>query len=99
MSEEIFLIDSNSLITPHLTFYPFDFAPGFWNQLEQAITDGKIAILDMVKAEILHGNDALKDWMENLEIKKYIDHRHVFFRNIALFCNMSKIARGTNLLH
>ena len=30
MSKEIFLIDANSLITPHLTFYPFDFAPGFW---------------------------------------------------------------------
>ena len=29
MSEAIFLIDSNSLITPHLTYYPFDFAPGF----------------------------------------------------------------------
>lgn len=33
MSEAIFLIDSNSLITPHLTYYPFDFAPGFWNQI------------------------------------------------------------------
>lgn len=75
MSEETFLIDANSLITPHLTFYPFDFAPGFWDQLEQAINDGKIVVLDMVKAEILHGNDALKDWMENLEIKNYIDHR------------------------
>lgn len=61
MSEEIFLIDANSLITPHLTFYPFDFAPGFWSQLEQSIQDGRIAILDMVKAEILHGNDNLKE--------------------------------------
>lgn len=64
MSEEIFLIDANSLITPHLTFYPFDFAPGFWSQLEQSIQDGRIAILDMVKAEILHGNDNLKELSE-----------------------------------
>lgn len=75
MSEEIFLIDANSLITPHLTFYPFDFAPGFWSQLEQSIQDGRIAILDMVKAEILHGNDNLKEWMESIEIQRYIDHR------------------------
>lgn len=75
MSKEIFLVDANSLITPHLTFYPFDFAPGFWNQLEQPIKDGRIAVLDMVKAEILRGNDSLKDWMEDLEIGKYLDHR------------------------
>ena len=75
MSKEIFLIDANSLITPHLTFYPFDFAPGFWKHLERSIKDGRIAILDMVKVEILRGNDGLKEWMENLEIGEYIDHR------------------------
>ena len=75
MSKEIFLIDANSLITPHLTFYPFDFAPGFWNQLERPIKDGRIVVLDMVKAEILHGNDSLKEWMEELDVGEYIDHR------------------------
>ena len=88
MSKEIFLIDANSLITPHLTFYPFDFAPGFWNQLERPIKDGRIVVLDMVKAEILHGNDSLKEWMEELDVG-----------NMGLFCNMFKIAHVTNLLH
>ena len=37
MSSSIFLIDANSLITPHLTYYPFDFAPGFWEQIERPI--------------------------------------------------------------
>lgn len=75
MSETIFLIDSNSLITPHLTYYPFDFAPGFWSQMEQAVNAGKIAILDVVKNEILQGNDSLKDWMDVLEIGLYVDRR------------------------
>ena len=75
MSEAIFLIDSNSLITPHLTYYPFDFAPGFWNQMEQAIKNGKIAILDIVRSEILQGNDSLKEWMNALEIGLYVDHK------------------------
>lgn len=76
MSQETFLIDANSLITPHLQFYPFDFAPGFWAQIEGHIKDGSIKILDMVAAEILRGSetDALKSWMENLEIET-IDRR------------------------
>lgn len=76
MSQEIFLIDSNSLITPHLAFYPFDLAPGFWSQMESHIKSGSIKFLDMVKAELLQGRDTdnLKSWVEGLEIAA-IDHR------------------------
>lgn len=75
MSREIFLLDTNSFITPHLTYYPFDFAPGFWEQLERNIENGRIAILDIVKSEILQGNDSLKEWMDNLKINQLIDRR------------------------
>ena len=75
MSIERFLIDANSLITPYKRFYPFDFAPGFWTQMEDHIQSGEIAILDLVKREILQGNDQLKSWMQNLEIGCVIDHR------------------------
>jgi hypothetical protein len=75
MSHSIYLIDANSLITPHLSYYPFDFAPGFWTQIEKLIQDGRIAILDLVKDEILKGNDSLKDWMDGLSIGTRIDHR------------------------
>ncbi len=34
MEKELFLIDANSLITPYLTFYSFDLAKTFWNQME-----------------------------------------------------------------
>lgn len=75
MADELFLIDANALITPHLTYYPFDFAPSFWSQLEDNIKNGNIVILDMVKAEITQGNDALSDWMNNLEIGTLVDRR------------------------
>ncbi len=75
MREEIFLIDANSLIAPHSSYYPFDFAPGFWEQIENHIRSGRIAILDMVKNEILQGKDRLKEWIESIEIGKLIDRR------------------------
>ena len=48
MGNEIFLLDSNIFIQPKNTFYPFDFAPGFWQQLQKHIESGEIAVLDIV---------------------------------------------------
>lgn len=75
MDEELFLIDSNSLMTPHLTYYPFDFAEGFWEQMEDYIATGRIVILDVVKDEVLKGKDSLQEWMEGLNIGTFVDHR------------------------
>ena len=73
MEKELFLIDANSLITPYLTFYSFDLAKTFWNQMEWHIQNGNIAILDLVKSEVLKGKDSLKEWMENVEVGQLID--------------------------
>ena len=75
MEKELFLIDANSLITPYLTFYPFDLVKTFWNQMEWHIQNGNIAILDLVKSEVLKGKDSLKEWMENIEVGQLLDHR------------------------
>lgn len=75
MMSEIFLIDSNSLIEPHLKYYPFDFAGRFWAQMENHINKGSIAILDMVENEICKGNDNLTSWMQNVSVHTRIDHR------------------------
>lgn len=74
-NDTIFLLDANSLITPHLTFYPFDFAPSFWSQLETHIESGRIAILDMVKDEVTRGTDALADWIKELPMGLLVDRR------------------------
>ena len=75
MSNKIYLIDTNSLIEPFLKYYPFDFAPGFWEQMARFIEIGKIAVLDLVKNELLQGNDKLRDWVSALEMGAYIDRR------------------------
>ncbi|HIU57248.1 MAG TPA: DUF4411 family protein [Candidatus Ornithomonoglobus merdipullorum] len=74
MSDEHFIIDSNSLITPYSAYYSFELAPGFWAQLERSIADGSVSILDMVKTELTKGNDPLVDWINNIMIGKYIRH-------------------------
>lgn len=75
MNESIFLMDSNAFIEPANNYYRFGFAKKFWDQLEVNIKDGSIAILDLVKAEILKGDDALSDWMRDIEICHYIDRK------------------------
>ena len=75
MSNEKFLIDSNSFIEPYKRFYPFDLAEKFWEQLQNNIENGSIILLDLVKAEISIGNDALSSWINKINIAKEIDHR------------------------
>lgn len=75
MSNQIFLIDANVLITPYINYYPFDIAPSFWEQLEQHIASGHIAILDLVRNEVMQGNDKLSTWMGKLQIATLYDHK------------------------
>lgn len=72
---EVFLIDSSALMTPYKSYYPFDIAPNFWEQMEERIEAGKIAVLDVVKDEVEKGDDDLSNWIKKLTIAKYIDHR------------------------
>jgi hypothetical protein len=74
-TSEKFLIDANAIITPYLSYYPFDFAPKFWGQLEAQIENGTVVILDLVKKEVEKGNDPLSQWMKNILIADIIDHR------------------------
>ena len=74
-NSEVFLIDANALITPKLSFYPFDLAPSFWKQMGTHIANGSVVILDLVKSEILQGNDELTEWMKNLSIGTLVDRR------------------------
>jgi hypothetical protein len=75
--ETIYLIDTNSLVTPKATYYPLDLAPTFWASMAEKIQDGSIAILDLVKKEILKPKekDDLALWITELNIGQYINHR------------------------
>lgn len=75
MGKEVFLLDANILINPKRTYYPFDFAPGFWVQLEKHIESGNIAILDMVIDEIKRGGDDLSEWIDTIKIPQLVSHK------------------------
>lgn len=60
---ENFLIDSNSFITPYKQYYAFDLVPAYWNEISKHTNSGRLILLDMVKAEINKGADALSDWL------------------------------------
>ncbi len=63
MVEEKFLIDSNSFMTPYRQYYAFDLAPTYWEELSKRMDNGRIVLLDMVKAEIDKGKDDLSAWI------------------------------------
>lgn len=63
-----YLIDTNSLITPHRSYYAFDFAENFWNQLKQSIIDKKIFIIRSVYDELTkNSDDILAEWIKGIE--------------------------------
>ncbi|EFF67007.1 hypothetical protein HMPREF7545_0158 [Selenomonas noxia ATCC 43541] len=81
MSEK-YLIDANSLIQPARAYYPFDFAPSFWQQLSPRISSAKIVILDKVRDELLKGTDELAKWINNLPTEYILSTRDMQILNI-----------------
>ena len=64
---EIFLVDSNSFMTPFRFYYAFDLVPAYWKELNKHINSGRIVVLDIVKDEIDKGNDDLAKWIADLD--------------------------------
>lgn len=73
--KEKFLIDSNSLITPYKMYYPFDFARKFWDQLYEKIENQEVVMLDLVKQELVKGDDDLSEWVSSIDNELILDRR------------------------
>jgi hypothetical protein len=71
---KVYLVDSNTFITPFKNYYPFDFAPSFWEFFGNNILNGNIAVLSKVYDEVSKGTDELSVWIKGLNFTK-IDHR------------------------
>jgi len=87
-----FLIDSNSLITPFLNYYTFDFAPKFWKQIELYLKEETVVIMDVVYNEILKGEDELSDWLKlNLEEKLKCNNLKIIenYSNVLNYINQN----------
>lgn len=65
MTERLYLIDTNCLITAKNSYYPFDFASGFWDQLKNHINSGEILIHQAVYDELGKYEDELTLWLKD----------------------------------
>lgn len=73
---EKFLLDANTFITPFQNYYPFDLAQGFWKQFSGKFRLDSIYILDVVKNEIMKGEDELSEWFGSISDVNIIDRRN-----------------------
>jgi hypothetical protein len=74
LNKKIFIVDTNTFITPYKNYYPFDMAPTFWDFFRMNIENEKIVILSKVHEEVLKGNDDLSRWIQSLNAT-IVDHR------------------------
>ncbi|MDR3342723.1 MAG: DUF4411 family protein, partial [Treponema sp.] len=74
--DEVFIIDSNALITPYNTYYSFEIAPSFWANIEEQIISKRIVVLDKVFDEIVVKKDKLNDWLRGIQGLEQIDHKN-----------------------
>jgi len=72
--KKVYLVDSDTFIAPYRTYYPFDFAPTFWEFLGNNILNGNIAVLKKVYDEISNGTDDLSVWIKSLGLTT-VDYR------------------------
>ena len=87
-----YLIDANVFVEAKNRYYGFDIAPGFWDWLESAQTDGLIATVKRVRDEIEDGNDDLASWAKALPSTFAID---VEDADIAHLANLSQWANSS----
>jgi hypothetical protein len=75
-NDEVFIIDSNALITPYNAYYSFEIAPSFWTNVEKRIISKSIVVLDKVFDEIVAKKDKLNDWLRDIQGLEQIDHKN-----------------------
>lgn len=93
--EEKFLLDANTFITPFKNYYSFDIASGFWSQLKLKLKLDSVYVLDLVKDEVMKGDDELSDWFGAILEKNIIDRRNISiiekYREVLIFLQDSPL--------
>jgi len=70
----VYLLDANVFIEAKNRYYAFDIAPGFWEWLAQAVTEGKVQSVEAVHQEVLGRSDELVPWITaNRSMFKNVD--------------------------
>jgi len=65
MSDVVYLVDANVLIEAKNRYYSFSICPGFWDALVWHAGSGSVCSVDVVKKELVGGNDDLAEWVKS----------------------------------
>ncbi|NTV95179.1 MAG: DUF4411 family protein [Thiobacillus sp.] len=57
-----FLLDANTFIEAKNRYYDMAVCPGYWDWIDLAFAEDKVASVASVGDELLDGNDELKEW-------------------------------------
>lgn len=74
-NKERFLVDANILITAKNSFYPFDLARAFWEQLKYHVEQKDIIILKKMADEIFKGEDELTEWLKQFDDRLFLTNQ------------------------
>lgn len=58
----MYLLDANVFIEAKQRYYSFDLCPGFWEWLDRAHTEGRVASVRRIKDELAGVGDELSEW-------------------------------------
>jgi len=61
----IYLLDANTFIQAHRTYYHMQICPGYWDWLELQFSQGNIISIDYIQQELIDGNDELAGWAKD----------------------------------
>jgi hypothetical protein len=81
-----YLLDANTFIQAHRTYYNMHICPGYWEWLEQQCTQGHLISIDFVQQELVDGNDELAEWakdQDELFLEVNDDETQTEFSHIA----------------
>ena len=59
-----YVLDADVFMTAARSYYAFDLVPGFWQQLVNQASNGRLLSIDRVKDEIDRGKDELARWAD-----------------------------------
>lgn len=79
----LYLLDANTLINAHRTWYALNRVPEFWRWILHHAEAGTVKIPTQIYGEVENGNDDLSLWMKDAEHKKILKfHEDASFENV-----------------
>lgn len=60
-----YLLDADTFMTAHRSYYRFSFCPAYWNGLLEHYGNGTVSSIVPVRNELLKGKDALSAWVKD----------------------------------